>query len=271
MVTYSRSWGSPHPKDCLFPILGQSFQHSSEAFRRDGRPSDKTLSSVFSNSTCSKRIMSQRILIYLLRRDLRLADNPIFNEVAKIHSQSHAPFTHVLPLYVFPAQQIEISGFIPSGEKSPYPEARSQIGHFWRCGPHRAKFMAESVWDVKHHLERVGSGLEIRVGVLQDVVRQVVDSLKGGGREVMGLWMTKEQGIEEMREERAVRKEVEQRGKEFKLWTDEKYFVDEYVLIQNGPSRGALTIRTTLVVTCPTKVQHSIQMSSPRIRIRSSL
>ena len=172
--------------------------------------------------------MSQRILIYLLRRDLRISDNPIFHEIAKIHSQLHAPFTHLLPLYVFPAQQIEISGFLASpGEKSPYPEARSQIGHYWRCGAHRAKFTAETVWDVKKSLERVGNGLEIRVGMLQDVVRQVVDGFKESGSEVTGLWMTEEPGVEEKREERAVRSEIEGGGKEFRLWADEKYFVDE--------------------------------------------
>lgn len=87
--------------------------------------------------------------------------------------------------------------------------------------------MAESVWDVKKSLERVGSGLEVRVGLLHDVVRQVLDGFKDGGDEVTGLWMTEEEGVEEKREERAVRRELEKEGKEFKLWTDEKYFVDE--------------------------------------------
>lgn len=171
--------------------------------------------------------MSPRILIYLLRRDLRFSDNPILHEISKLGSQSHAPFTHLLPLYVFPAQQIEVSGFLRPGERSPYPEARSQVGKFWRCGHHRVKFLAESVWDVKKSLENIGSGLEIRVGMLQDVVRQVLDGFKDGDAEVMGLWMTAEPGVEEKREERAVRKEVERHDKQFKLWADEKYFVDE--------------------------------------------
>ena len=76
--------------------------------------------------------MSQpnRILIYLLRRDLRLADNPIFHELARLNSQSKKPFTHLLPVYVFPAQQVEVSGFVADGESSPYPEARSKVGGF---------------------------------------------------------------------------------------------------------------------------------------------
>ena len=51
------------------------------------------------------------------------------------------------------------------------------------------------------------------------------DSSKG---EVVSLWMTSEEGVEEQREERDVRKAVEGEGKEFRVWTDEKYYVDEY-------------------------------------------
>lgn len=168
---------------------------------------------------------SPRVLIYLLRRDLRLADNPIFAEISKLHSQSHAPFTHLLPVYVFPSQQVETSGFLSSdAEKSPYPEARSQLGKFWRCGPLRAKFLAESVWELKKGLEGVGSGLEIRVGMVGDVVRHLLENLKA---ESVGLWMTSEEGVEELREERAVKRELEKLGGEFRLWKDEKYFIDE--------------------------------------------
>lgn len=175
--------------------------------------------------------MSQKILIYLLRHDLRLSDNPIFHQIAKINSQSQAPFTHLLPLYVFPAEQIEVSGFLQSPQaKSPYPEARSQIGHFWRCGHSRAKFVAESVWDLNKALQGVGSGLEVRVGLLQDAVRGIMDGFKESGKgEVTGLWMTEEVAVEERRQERALREEVESRGADFKLWVDEKYLVDECV------------------------------------------
>ena len=170
-----------------------------------------------------------KVLIYLLRRDLRLADNPIFNELAHLNSQSQKPFTHILPVYVFPAQQIEVSGFLAPGEqRSPYKEARSEVGAFWRCGRLRSKFIAESVWDLKKDLEAVGSGLEIRVGLLQDVVRSLLDGFRDrDDSEVHGVWMTSEEGWEELQEEKAVKKIVEGEDKEFKLWKDEKYYVDE--------------------------------------------
>ena len=171
-----------------------------------------------------------RVLIYLLRRDLRLADNPVFHEIARLNAQSRKPFTHLLPVYVFPAHQIEISGFLSSEtERSPYPEARSQVGNFWRCGKLRAQFIAESVWDLKTDLEKVGSGLSIRVGSLRDVVQSLLDGYRNQiDAEVHGLWMTSEEGWEEKEEEDDVKSLLQNEDKEFKLWTDEKYFIDEY-------------------------------------------
>lgn len=171
----------------------------------------------------------RKILIYLLRRDLRVADNPILHELARLSTQSQRPFTHVLPVYVFSADQIEVSGFIGPGKgPSPYPEARSKVAGFWRCGRLRAKFLAESVWDSKTDLEALGSGLEIRVGSPQDAVRSIVRGYADRQDvEVHGLWMTAEEGWEEKREEREVEQFMEREGINFKLWPDEKYLVDE--------------------------------------------
>ena len=171
---------------------------------------------------------SPRVLIYLLRRDLRLIDNPILHEIARITQQSQHPFTHFLPVYVFAAQQIEVSGFLSSDtERSPFPQARSPAGGFWRCGPHRAKFLAESVWDAKQALSKAGSGLEIRVGMAGQVIQEMLHAFKEANTEVAGVWMTEEEGVEEKREERDVKKVAENAQTEFKLWVDEKYYVDE--------------------------------------------
>lgn len=171
----------------------------------------------------------QRVLVYLLRRDLRLADNPIFHELAKHNAQSQKPFTHLLPLYVFPAEQVEVSGFLASGRgKSPYPEALSRVGRFWRCGKRRAKFIAESVWDVKEDLQKLSSDLIIRVGSVKDATQTILEGYRARqDAELYGIWMTSEEGWEEQNEEKAVKSMLDQEGKVFKLWTDEKYFVDE--------------------------------------------
>ncbi|KAK3113266.1 hypothetical protein LTR53_009604 [Teratosphaeriaceae sp. CCFEE 6253] len=170
-----------------------------------------------------------RVLIYLVRRDMRLADNPILHELARLHKQSQKPFTHVLPVFVYTAEQLEVSGFLAPGEtRSPYPEARSDVGGFWRCGRLRAKFLGESVWDLKKDLERVGSGLEIRVGMIQDVVRSILDGYRErSDAEVHGFWMANEDAWEEHDEQGKIRELCDKEDKEFRLFTDEKYFVDD--------------------------------------------
>lgn len=132
----------------------------------------------------------------------------------------------MLPVYVLPANQIEVSGFLKQDAKSPYPEARSQVAGFWRCGPHRAKFIAESVWDLKSSLEKVGSGLVVRVGMVGHVLEDML-SWYGADGGVKGVWMTADEGVEEKREQRAAREAAEAARVEFKLWADEKYFIDE--------------------------------------------
>jgi deoxyribodipyrimidine photo-lyase len=175
--------------------------------------------------------MSQpRILVYLVRRDLRFADNPIFHQVIKTHQQSHHEYTHLLPVYIFPAQQVEVSGFLSSpSEGCPYPEARSQVGGFWRCGVHRVKFLAESVFDLRKTLQGAGNGLQIRVGMMRDVVKSILQSYeeKKDGGQVVGVWMTSDEGLEERQDENEVKQVCEDFNTEFKLWQDEKYFIDE--------------------------------------------
>ena len=88
--------------------------------------------------------------------------------------------------------------------------------------------MAESVWDLKQDLESVGSGLEIRAGKLRDVVTSILDGYKDReDAEVHGVWMTSEEGGEEKYEEEQVEKLTGAEDVDFKLWTDEKYYVDE--------------------------------------------
>ena len=116
------------------------------------------------------------------------------------------------------------------GQKSPYPEARSATGRFWRCGKLRAKFIAESVWDLKGDLERAQSGLIVRVGSVKDVVRSLLDGYRESkDAEISEVWMTSEDSWEEQKEEDAVEKLMAKENKPFKRWLDEKYFIDEYV------------------------------------------
>ncbi|KAK5656356.1 hypothetical protein OQA88_4736 [Cercophora sp. LCS_1] len=165
-----------------------------------------------------------RVLVYLLRRDLRVSDNPIFHHLV---SSQHHGFTHVLPIYVFSPHQIEVSGFLEEGAENPFPEARGRVGKYWRCGPHRAAFIGQAVWDVKKALQDIGSDLVIRVGKTAEVVRGLVEALKQKDLEFGALWMVGLEGTEEQLEEKALASICKAEDAGFNCWIDEKYFIDD--------------------------------------------
>jgi deoxyribodipyrimidine photo-lyase len=164
------------------------------------------------------------IVLYLLRHDLRVSDNPIFYHLA---TSSEDGFTHLLPVFIFPAHQMEVSGLILDGSKPPYPEARSTVGRYWRCGPHRARFIAQSVWALKTYLEDLGSGLVIRAGMMDHVLQSLLSGLAANGVKVGAVWMTAEEGVEEIRDARAIASVCSEHNVNFRLWADEKYYIDE--------------------------------------------
>lgn len=51
---------------------------------------------------------NEKVLIYLFRNDLRVADYPVLDYLASV---DHG-FTYLLPVYVFPALQMNLSEFI---------------------------------------------------------------------------------------------------------------------------------------------------------------
>ncbi|UKZ60692.1 uncharacterized protein TrAtP1_001962 [Trichoderma atroviride] len=57
------------------------------------------------------------ILLYIMRRDLRTSDNPILHRL----STAEHGFTHLLPVYILPPDQMEVSGLVKDGKTSPYP------------------------------------------------------------------------------------------------------------------------------------------------------
>ncbi|KAI0169749.1 DASH family cryptochrome [Hypoxylon sp. FL1284] len=167
---------------------------------------------------------TSNVLIYAVRHDLRVSDNPILHHLA---STSDHGFTHVLPLYVLPPHQIEVSGFLKEGSKSPFPEARGEVGRYWRCGPHRAKFVAQSIWNLKDNLEKLGSDLVIRIGTYDDVLKTLIDGLRENDVKVGGVWAIGEEGSEEKRDEKAMEKTCSTLDVDFQIWVDEKYFIDD--------------------------------------------
>ncbi|KAI1101199.1 cryptochrome [Jackrogersella minutella] len=169
--------------------------------------------------------MSMRnILVYIVRHDLRVSDNPILHHLAS--TSSHG-FTHVLPLYVLLPHQLEVSGFVKEGIKCPFPEAKSEVGHYWRCGPHRARFIAQSVWNLKDNLEKIGSDLTIRIGTYDGVLKTLVEGLRENEHKVGGVWTIGEEGSEEKRDEKLISETCSSLDIDFRIWDDEKYFIDD--------------------------------------------
>ncbi|RYP06012.1 hypothetical protein DL764_003429 [Monosporascus ibericus] len=155
---------------------------------------------------------------------MRVSDNPILH---KLSTSSDHGFTHLLPLFIFLPQQVEISGLLRDGHESPYPEAKSALGRFWRCGPHRAKFIAKTVWNLKENLEKLGSDLTIRAGALETVLRSVIVKLREKQFNIGAVWMVEEEGDEEKKNEAALAEVCSKAGIDFHVWLDEKYFIDD--------------------------------------------
>lgn len=170
-------------------------------------------------------MMAPRALIHVIRRDLRVGDNPIIHHLA-----THAGLYDLyVPVYVFPSHQIELSGLIPDGSQNPFPPAKSALGRYWRTGPHRVRFIAEAVWHLKSKHESLGSGLVIRVGNIADAVRTLAQGLVDNGQKVDigAIWMTGHEGSEEKADEKAVEALCGELDAEWKLWVDEKYLIDD--------------------------------------------
>ncbi|KAK4447467.1 DNA photolyase, FAD-binding/Cryptochrome [Podospora aff. communis PSN243] len=168
-------------------------------------------------------MLTHETSILVLRKDLRCNDHPPLHHLG---SGDHG-YEYLVPVYVFPNHQIDLSGLIPGDAQSPYPKPMSQVGNYPRCGPHRAKFIAEAVYDLKESLKAIGSDLLIRAGDVADVIRELAQTLGKNGHHVGAVWMTSHEGTEEKADEKAVASLCEEIGAECTIWVDEKYFIDD--------------------------------------------
>lgn len=159
------------------------------------------------------------LVVYLMRRDLRTVDNPVFRALV----DNAGSYSHLLPLFVFPPDQVEIDGFNSWGAQSPYPK-----NDRWTCGAIRARFLAQSAGDVKLTLENIGSGLLMRVGSYEHVLRTVFRHYTGDRLPKVGaLWMTADSSPEEIQHEAEIAATCREFGVEFKLFPDAKHLYEE--------------------------------------------
>ncbi|KAG8573281.1 hypothetical protein GDO81_012343 [Engystomops pustulosus] len=95
-----------------------------------------------------------RIVICLLRNDLRYHDNEVL-------LWAHRNADYIVPLYCF----------------DPRHYVGTHYYNFPKTGPHRLKFLLESIKDLRNTLKKIGSNLLLRRGhpenVIEDLIKQI--------------------------------------------------------------------------------------------------
>jgi len=99
----------------------------------------------------------KRRAIVWFRQDLRLHDNVAMLEA--IHSA-----IEVIPVYVFDERFFGVD---------------SELG-FPKTGPHRTRFVLESVADLRKNLRRINGQLIVRVGKTEDILFDIAEQAKSG-------------------------------------------------------------------------------------------
>ena len=89
-------------------------------------------------------------IIFWFRNDLRLHDNEALLKATKAGN--------IIPVYVFDERQFN----------------KTSLG-FKRTGAFRAKFLLESVEDLRNNLRKIGSDLIIRVGKPEEILAKMAD------------------------------------------------------------------------------------------------
>ncbi|MCP9236489.1 DASH family cryptochrome [Lewinella sp. JB7] len=131
--------------------------------------------------------MGKRAAIVWFRRDLRLHDNEALTDAMK-HGDE------VLPVYIFDPR--EWRGTLP-------------LTGLPKIGPHRARFILESVADLRDNLRRRGGDLIIRTGHPEDILPEL-------SKQCQGSWVfcNRERTSEELRVQNAVEQNLWAIGRE---------------------------------------------------------
>ncbi|EDQ89735.1 uncharacterized protein MONBRDRAFT_16910 [Monosiga brevicollis MX1] len=98
-----------------------------------------------------------RPVVVWFRNDLRVHDNEVLLQAAK------ASHNHVVPVYCFDIRQYSLV----------ITHRSRRCGQFPKCGRPRARFLIESVDDLRTRLQELGSGLVVRTGLPEEEVARV--------------------------------------------------------------------------------------------------
>ncbi|KAM8967610.1 cryptochrome DASH-like [Pelodytes ibericus] len=142
-----------------------------------------------------------RIIICLLRNDLRLHDNQVLH-------WAHTNAENIVPLYCF----------------DPRHYAGTHYYNFPKTGPQRLKFLLESVRDLRETLKAIGSNLVLRRGKPEDVIEDLIIRLGS----VSAVALQEEVTQEETRVEHAVKQVCSKRGVQVQsFWGSTLYHRDD--------------------------------------------
>ena len=140
-----------------------------------------------------------RSAIVWFRNDLRLLDNVVLREATR-RSQ------RVYPVYCFDPRQFSETAL---GEP--------------KTGSHRAKFLIESVTDLRQNLQKIGSDLIIRQGIPESVIVQLAREV-----EATAVFASKEATSEEASVEAALEHNLNTQGIELMLeWQSTLFHIDD--------------------------------------------
>ncbi|KAL7748793.1 hypothetical protein RI367_005706 [Sorochytrium milnesiophthora] len=139
-----------------------------------------------------------RLVICLLRNDLRVVDNALLAA-----AQAHSACSHVLPLHVLDDRQCDAWGWLKgdlSGVQGP------KTWHFGmpKMGLPRSRFILQTLADLKRNLQKCGSDLMVVPGKPEHVVAALVKSLRQAAVSVDAVYMQQEYTYEETQVEKAV-------------------------------------------------------------------
>ena len=140
-----------------------------------------------------------RISLVWFRNDLRLHDNVVLHEAIQKSQQ-------VYPVYCFDPRQF----------------AETEIGEP-KTGPFYANFLLESVAELRHNLQKLGSDLIVRQGIPENVISQLAKETGA-----MAVYASKEAASDEVAVEAALERNLNTLGIELELaWQSTLFHIDD--------------------------------------------
>lgn len=172
--------------------------------------------------TAKTSIKSKPLHFHWFRQDLRLHDNPALNKC--IQNVNKSPKDDVskgiVPIYCFDPRFVGGDTLTPFGSQ--------------KCGVRRARFLLDSVEDLRSNLEKNGSGLVVAYGKTEDFMEKLcksIDEAVGEGIEP-NVVVQEEPASEEYAVDKAVKRAVKSfksgaTGNLDQVWAATLYDIDD--------------------------------------------